>query len=111
MVLEPAMRKAPPPHTNDEKAKFVKLLTELGPQVTEIASRIHIHKETIRYWYHGLLEQGFTVQASYNYEKLGMKRLIMLKPSCPAIKVLQRAPSASSCCAWLRTYQSCPRPP
>ncbi len=78
MVLEPAMRKVSSAPTNEKKAQFIKLLTELGPQVTDIASRIRVHKETVRYWYHSLLQQGFTVQASYDYEKLGMKRLVML---------------------------------
>ncbi len=80
MVLEPGMRKRPPssPATHEKKVQFIKLLTEIGPQVTEIASRIGAHKETVRYWYHSLLERDFTVQASYNYEKLGMKRLVML---------------------------------
>lgn len=72
------MRKSSSSSANNKKAQVIKLITEVGPQITEIASRIGVHKETVRYWYRGLLERGFTIQASYDYEKLGMKRIVML---------------------------------
>jgi DNA-binding Lrp family transcriptional regulator len=86
MVLEPSMRKTSSLPVNKKKAQAIKLITELGPQVTEIASRIGVHKETVRYWYHRLLERGFTVQASYDFEKLDMKRIVMLVDLDDALK-------------------------
>lgn len=76
---------------NEKKAQAIKLITEIGPQITEIASRIGVHKETVRYWYHSLLERGFTVQASYDFEKLGMKRISMVVDLAEAYSEFARA--------------------
>ncbi|MBI4257440.1 MAG: hypothetical protein HY619_00650 [Thaumarchaeota archaeon] len=78
MVLEPSMKRRGSSSSNEKKVHLIRLLSEIGPEITEIASRIRVHKETVRYWYRGLLERGFTIQASYDYEKLGMKRIVML---------------------------------
>jgi DNA-binding Lrp family transcriptional regulator len=64
---------------NHEKmAEMVKLITERGPRIDQISREIHVYKETVRYWYRNLLKEGFTVQASRNLEKLGMKRVVMI---------------------------------
>ncbi len=62
--------------SNEKKVQLIKLLTQIGPEITEIASRIGVHKETVRYWYNQLLLRGFVVQASVNHEKLGLKRVL-----------------------------------
>jgi DNA-binding Lrp family transcriptional regulator len=72
--------------TNSRTAEMVKLITQIGPEINEISRRLHTHKETVRYWYSGLLRKGFTVQASYDYEKLGMKRIVMLVDLDDALK-------------------------
>ncbi len=64
--------------SNAKKVQLIKLLTQIGPEITAIALRVGAHKETVRYWYRTLLDRGFTVQASYDFEKLAMKRIVML---------------------------------
>jgi DNA-binding Lrp family transcriptional regulator len=64
---------------NHEKmAEMVKLIAQRGPRIDEIAREIGVYKETARYWYRSLLKNGFTIQASCNYEKLGMKRVVVI---------------------------------
>jgi len=81
MVLEPRARtvKSKPDDTNSKIAAMVKLLTEYGPQINRIAREIQVHKETARYWYkEKLLRKGYTLTAVPNYEKLDLKRVIVL---------------------------------
>jgi hypothetical protein len=59
-------------------AEMVRLITQRGPKIDEIARDIGVYKETVRYWYNAMLKNGFTVQASCNYEKLGMKRVVLI---------------------------------
>jgi DNA-binding Lrp family transcriptional regulator len=62
---------------NQEKmAEMVRLITQRGPRIDEIARDIGVYKETVRYWFRAMIKNGFTVQASCNYEKLGMKRVV-----------------------------------
>jgi DNA-binding Lrp family transcriptional regulator len=64
---------------NHEKmAEMVRLITERGPRIDQISRAVGVYKETVRYWYRNLLRYGFTVQAAPNYEKLGMKRVVMV---------------------------------
>ena len=64
---------------NHEKmAEMVRLITERGPRIDQISREIDVYKETVRYWYRNMLKDGFTVQAAANYEKLGMKRVVMV---------------------------------
>lgn len=76
MVLEPSMKRSKPSSSSEKKVQLIKLLTQMGPEITKIASRIGAHKETVRYWYNQLLLKGFVVQASVNHEKLGLKRVL-----------------------------------
>ena len=57
-------------------AEMVRLIAQRGPKIDEIAREIGVYKETVRYWYNGMLRNGFTIQASCHYEKLGMKRVV-----------------------------------
>jgi DNA-binding Lrp family transcriptional regulator len=59
-------------------AEMVQLIAQRGPKIDEIARIIGVHNETVRYWYRQLLGRGFTIQASCNYESLGMKRIIAI---------------------------------
>ncbi len=59
-------------------AEMVRLITERGPKIDEISRDIGVYKETVRYWYNAMLKNGFTVQASRNHEKLGMRRVIIV---------------------------------
>src|SRR5208283_1850122 len=59
-------------------AEMVKLISQRGPKIDEIARDIGVFKETVRYWYNSMLKNGFTVQASRNHENLGMKRVIVV---------------------------------
>jgi DNA-binding Lrp family transcriptional regulator len=81
LVLEPSARTEPKPEfddTNSKIAAMVKLLTKYGPQINRIGRELGIHKETIRYWYKGLLKKGYTLTAVPNYERLGLKRVVVL---------------------------------
>ncbi|HXW37439.1 MAG TPA: hypothetical protein VEJ36_06025 [Nitrososphaerales archaeon] len=60
-------------------AQMVRLLAEIGPDIPEIARRLGQFKESVRYRYkQKILNGGFAVQAAPNYEKLGLKRVIMI---------------------------------
>lgn len=64
---------------NHEKlAVMVQVITESGLNINQISRTIGVYKETVRYWYRNLLKDGFTVQTAPNYEKLGMKRVVMI---------------------------------
>jgi hypothetical protein len=86
MVLEPNARterpaERPPKNqdTNSKIAELVKLITKEGPQITQIARELGVHKETARYWYkERLLKRGYTVQAVPNHERLGLTRVVAL---------------------------------
>jgi DNA-binding Lrp family transcriptional regulator len=62
--------------SNSKIADAVAIIGQIGPDIPEIAGRLHEHKETVRYWYKKLERKGFVVQASANYEKLGLKRMV-----------------------------------
>jgi DNA-binding Lrp family transcriptional regulator len=64
---------------NQEKmVQMVKLITQRGPRIDQVSRVIDVYKETVRYWYRNMLKDGFTVQASRNHEKLGLKRVVMI---------------------------------
>lgn len=62
--------------TNTKIAEFVRYIATVGPNVPEIARRMGEHKETVRYWHKKLLKAGLIVQASVNFEKLGLVRVV-----------------------------------
>jgi hypothetical protein len=86
LVLEPNARTARPAErpptnqdTNSKIAQLVKLITKEGPQITQIARELGVHKETARYWYkEKLLKRGYTLTAVPNYERLGLRRVVAL---------------------------------
>jgi DNA-binding Lrp family transcriptional regulator len=58
--------------------QMVNLISDRGPHMDEKAREMGVHKETLRYWYRHLLGSGFKVQATLNFERLGMRRVIVL---------------------------------
>src|SRR5271169_3275336 len=77
LVSEPAMEHMKKPRDINAKiSEFVKLVNEVGPDIPVIAKKMGEHKESVRYWFKKLLKQGFVVQPSVNFEKLGLVRVI-----------------------------------
>jgi len=65
-----------PRDINTKVAEFVKLVTEVGPDIPAVAKRMGEHKESVRYWFKKLLKQGVVIQPSVNFERLGLARVI-----------------------------------
>jgi len=64
-------------NVNVRTAQLVQLLTELGPDIPEIARRLGQFKESVRYRYkEKILNKGLAVQAIANHERLGLKRVV-----------------------------------
>jgi hypothetical protein len=82
MVLEPKARTVRATRRNDTNTKIVQLaelITQVGPDINEISRRLGQHKESVRYRYiEKILGKRFTVQASVNHEKLGLRRVVLL---------------------------------
>jgi DNA-binding Lrp family transcriptional regulator len=75
VLEEPESRK----DVNVRTAQLVQLITELGPDIPEIARRLGQFKESVRYRYkEKILNKGFAVQAAVDHEKLGLRRTVML---------------------------------
>jgi DNA-binding Lrp family transcriptional regulator len=62
---------------NRDMAAMVKLISEIGPKIPEIARKMGRHKETVRYWYKKLQDHDFVISAIVNHEALGLKRIAM----------------------------------
>ena len=60
-------------------AQLVNLLTELGPDIPEIARKLGQFKESVRYRYkEKILNRGFAVQGEVDHEKLGLSRVVVV---------------------------------
>ena len=72
-------------HTrNDELVKMTKHIMEIGPHIGEVARRTGVFKETSRYRFNRyFLQRGFVVQANLDYQRLGLKRLIIIAKVAP----------------------------
>jgi len=69
----------PEDDVNSRTVQLVRLLTELGPDVPEIARRLSQFKESVRYRYkEKILSKGFAVQAAVDHESLGLKRMVVV---------------------------------
>lgn len=65
--------------SNVKTGQLAKLITEIGPNISEIARRLGQFKESVRYRYkEKILSKGFAVHVAVDHEKLGLKRVIML---------------------------------
>jgi Winged helix-turn-helix DNA-binding len=79
-------RLTPPPERGEARkdvslrtAQMVRLITQVGPDIPEIARRLGQFKESVRYRYKTkLLERGFAVQGMVDHEKLGLKRIAVV---------------------------------
>ncbi len=72
-------RREPEDSVNSRTIQLVKLLTEIGPDVPEIARRLGQFKESVRYRYkEKILSKGFAVQAAVDHERIGLKRVVLI---------------------------------
>jgi len=79
MVSEPSMGNIEKPRDINAKiAAFVKLVSEVGPDIPLIADSMGEHKESVRYWFKKLLKQGIVIQPAVNFEKLGLARVVVV---------------------------------
>jgi DNA-binding Lrp family transcriptional regulator len=79
MVSEPAMQNTSKPRNINAKiAEFVKLVSEVGPDIPLVAKKMGEHKESVRYWFKKILKQGIVIQPSVNFEKIGLSRVVVV---------------------------------
>lgn len=63
---------------NLKTAQMVQLISEIGPDIPEIARRLGQFKESVRYRYkEKILNKGFAIQAIVDYSRLGLRHLEM----------------------------------
>ena len=63
----------------NETIDLVKLLSEIGPDISEISRRLRRSRESVRYCYEKyILKKGIAVQAKVDHEKLGLRRVIVV---------------------------------
>jgi len=63
---------------NGDISRLARCIGEVGPKINQIARLTGQHKESARYRYHKFfLDKGITIQATPNYSKLGLGRLIV----------------------------------
>ncbi|MDG6902084.1 MAG: Lrp/AsnC family transcriptional regulator [Nitrososphaerota archaeon] len=73
--------------TSARTAELVKLISEIGPDIPEIARRLDQFKESVRYRYkEKVLSKGFGVQAIVDHEKLGLRRVLFVADFGPEFK-------------------------
>jgi hypothetical protein len=76
LVLEP---KARTEQAKASTAQLAELITQIGPEIPEIARRLGQFKESVRYrYYEKILGKGMAVQAAIDHEKLGLKRVVFI---------------------------------
>ena len=69
----------PESNVNSRTVALVKVLTELGPEIPEIARRLGQFKESVRYRYkEKILSKGYAVQGAVDHERLGLKRVMLV---------------------------------
>src|SRR5437899_12635442 len=72
---------------NTRTAQLVHHLTEIGPDIPEIARRLGQFKESVRYRYkEKIVNRGFAVQAAVDHEKFGLRRVIFVVDFAPQYK-------------------------
>jgi hypothetical protein len=73
------VEREPESSVNSRTVQLVRLLSELGPDVPEIARRLGQFKESVRYRYkEKILSKGFAVQGAVDHERLGLKRMTLV---------------------------------
>ena len=72
---------------NDELADVAKHIAQVGPRINEVARRSQQYKESVRYRYRKFfLKKGIPIQASPNYPRLGLIRLVVLAKLAPELE-------------------------
>jgi len=65
--------------SNFKTGQLARMITELGPNISEIARHLGQFKESVRYRYkEKLLNKGFAVRIAVDNEKLGLRRVVMI---------------------------------
>jgi len=65
--------------SNVKTGQLARMITEIGPNISEIARQLGQFKESVRYRYkEKLLSKGFAVHVAVDHEKLGLRRMILL---------------------------------
>src|SRR5271155_1275229 len=93
--------------SNVKTGQLARMITEIGPNISEIARQLGQFKESVRYRYkEKLLSKGFAVQVAVDHEKLGLRRVIMLIDFADAYKpVAQRMMTMLSNDGYLVSYE------
>jgi len=80
LVLEPQARPTRDRGgTNSKTVQLAELLTQIGPDINEIARRLGQYKESVRYRYQErILGKGMALQAAIDHEKLGLRRVVFI---------------------------------
>jgi hypothetical protein len=80
LVLEPNARTGQRNQdSNASTAQLAELITQIGPEIPEIARRLGQFKESVRYRYkEKILGKGIAVQAAIDHEKLGLRRVVFV---------------------------------
>ena len=80
MVLEPQARATRDRGgTNTKTVELAELLTQIGPDINEIARRLGQYKESVRYRYQErILGKGMALQGAIDHEKLGLRRVVFI---------------------------------
>src|SRR5271169_632870 len=78
-------------NSNIKTGQLARMITEIGPNISEIARQLGQFKESVRYRYkEKLLSKGFAVHVAVDHEKLGLKRVILLLEFADAHKEMAR---------------------
>src|SRR5580704_5898967 len=77
--------------SNVKTGQLARMITEIGPNISEIARQLGQFKESVRYRYkEKLLSKGFAVYVAVDHEKLGLRRVIMLLEFADEYKATSR---------------------
>ncbi len=79
MPLERTVDEGEQGTSNFKTGQLAGMITEIGPNISEIARRLGQFKESVRYRYkEKLLNKGFAVFVAIDHEKLGLRRVVMV---------------------------------
>jgi len=77
--------------SNVKTGQLARMITEIGPNISEIARQLGQFKESVRYRYkEKLLSKGFAVHVAVDHEKLGLRRMIIFVDFADAYKPISQ---------------------
>jgi DNA-binding Lrp family transcriptional regulator len=93
--------------SNVKTGQLARMITEIGPNISEIARQLGQFKESVRYRYkEKLLSKGFAVHVAVDHEKLGLRRMIIFIDFADAYKpIAQKMMSVLSEEGYLVSYE------